>query len=239
MRTEGPLRLGQYRLCPRPGATCVRDCRTALPLPSGSRVMFTEHFFEHLHYYEEIRSFSKSADARFARGDSPGHRSEGAKYLNADRTGHRRPCGPSAPSWNGSHRDAVPLEHRGEVVPFRTRMEVVNFHFRQAGEHRFSLRLEMLSGLLEECGFESVVDMLSANRSWPNLAIDAEVRAAESRVVEATVPLHAVRPGPGKQKTGHRWRPWRRRPDSNRGTGLCRPLPKPLGHAALLAGRSA
>ncbi len=28
--------------------------------------------------------------------------------------------------------------------------------------------------------------------------------------------------------------PWRRRPDSNRGTGLCRPLPKPLGHAAKL-----
>jgi hypothetical protein len=33
--------------------------------------------------------------------------------------------------------------------------------------------------------------------------------------------------------------PWRRRPDSNRGTGLCRPLPKPLGHAAVRAGRSA
>ena len=30
---------------------------------------------------------------------------------------------------------------------------------------------------------------------------------------------------------------WRRRPDSNRGTGLCRPLPKPLGHAAVRAGR--
>ncbi len=26
--------------------------------------------------------------------------------------------------------------------------------------------------------------------------------------------------------------PWRRRPESNWGTGLCRPLPKPLGHAA-------
>jgi hypothetical protein len=26
--------------------------------------------------------------------------------------------------------------------------------------------------------------------------------------------------------------PWRRRPESNRCTGLCRPLPKPLGHAA-------
>src|SRR5437762_5703078 len=25
---------------------------------------------------------------------------------------------------------------------------------------------------------------------------------------------------------------WRRRPESNRCTGLCRPLPKPLGHAA-------
>ncbi len=33
--------------------------------------------------------------------------------------------------------------------------------------------------------------------------------------------------------------PLRRRPDSNRGTGLCRPLPKPLGHAAVTAGRSA
>ena len=55
--------------------------------------------------------------------------------------------------------NAVPLSIVREVVPFRTRMEVVNFHFRQAGEHRFSYDFETLSRLLEECGFESVVEM--------------------------------------------------------------------------------
>src|ERR1700722_17163339 len=40
------------------GVTCVRDCRTSLPLPSDSaRGVFTEHFLEHLDYYEEAPRF--------------------------------------------------------------------------------------------------------------------------------------------------------------------------------------
>src|ERR1700722_18221437 len=31
----------------------------------------------------------------------------------------------------------------------------------------------------------------------------------------------------------YKGQPWRRRAESNRRTGLCRPLPKPLGHAAV------
>ena len=98
--------------------------------------------------------------------------------------------------------NAVPLSIVREVVPFRTRMEVVNFHFRQAGEHRFSYDFETLSRLLEECGFESVVEMPFRKSELPELAIDAEVRAAESLVVEATVPLHATsRTGETKEGT--------------------------------------
>src|ERR1022692_1028840 len=41
---------------------------------------------------------------------------------------------------------------------------------------------------------------------------------------------------PGRPRTRREWDCWRRRAESNRRTGLCRPLPKPLGHAALAPG---
>ena len=43
---------------PAQGVSLVRDCRTAIPLSSGSaRGIFTEHFLEHLDYYEEAPRF--------------------------------------------------------------------------------------------------------------------------------------------------------------------------------------
>ena len=75
---------------------------------------------------------------------------------------------------------------------------------------------------------------------------DRSVRGASSVSVTPSGALEPTKPrllalpdaadGP-RMKPGHEV--WRRRPDSNRGTGLCRPLPKPLGHAAVTVGRSA
>jgi SAM-dependent methyltransferase len=180
---------------PAAGVTCVRDCRTALPLPSGSaRGIFTEHFLEHLDYYEEAPKFLQECRRLLRPGGTlrvivP----DGAKYLDAYCSGDLEAMRPISPfmKWDRTC-NAVPLSIVREVVPFRTRMEVVNFHFRQAGEHRFSYDFETLSRLLEECGFESVVEMPFRKSELPELAIDAEVRAAESLVVEATVPLDAT-----------------------------------------------
>lgn len=70
---------------PAPGVTCVRDCRTALPLASESaKGVFTEHFLEHLDYYEEAPRFLKECRRILRPGGTlrvivP----DGSKYLEA------------------------------------------------------------------------------------------------------------------------------------------------------------
>jgi predicted SAM-dependent methyltransferase len=176
---------------PANGVTCVRDCRIALPLPSGSaRGIFTEHFLEHLDYYEEAPRFL----AECRRVLQPGGLlrvvvPDGAKYLNAyidDGWTSLRSFSPLV-SWDESSENR-PMSTLREILPFRTKMEVVNFHFRQTGEHRFSYDDETLSQLLAECGFESVCQKAFRSSALPELAIDRDYRAQESLVVEARAP---------------------------------------------------
>jgi SAM-dependent methyltransferase len=176
--------------------TCVRDCRTALPLASESaRGIFTEHFLEHLDYYEEAPKFLKECRRILRPGGTlrvivP----DGAKYLEAYCSGDLAAMQSISPfmKWDRTCK-AVPLSIVRDVVPFRTKMEVVNFHFRQAGEHRFSYDFETLSELLEECGFESIVEMPFRKSDLPDLEIDNEVRSP--RAWWWKLPSHsAVRP---------------------------------------------
>ena len=177
---------------PSPGVTFVRDCRTALPLPSSSvRGIFTEHFFEHLDYYEEAPKFLEECRRVLCQGGTirlivP----DGAKYLSAYCDGDLKDMAVFSPlvTMDPSDDDA-PFSIQKTVLPFRTKMEVVNFHFRQSGQHRFSYDFETLSALLEECGFTSVVRRPFRRSHLADLAIDSEIRAAESLVVEATAPF--------------------------------------------------
>ena len=84
--------------------------------------------------------------------------------------------------------DIAPFSVVGDVVPFRTKMEVVNFHFRQSGQHRFSYDFETLAQLLEDCGFMTVTRSDFRTTRLPDLGIDSKTRAAESLVVEAVAP---------------------------------------------------
>jgi predicted SAM-dependent methyltransferase len=185
---HGWVNLDAYRA---EGVTCVRDCRTKLALESGSaRAIFSEHFVEHLDYYEQAPRFL--ADCR--RVLEPGGTlriivPDGEKYLRAYARGGwdaiRRFS--SLTSWDPTSEDR-PSSTLREVLPFRTKMEVVNFHFRQRGEHQFSYDYETLAQLLTECGFEGVHQRPFGSSAVPGLAIDRQARAAESLVVEATAP---------------------------------------------------
>ena len=178
---------------PAPGVTCVRDCRTALPLPSGSASgIFTEHFLEHLDYYEEAPRFLEECRRVLRPGGTlrvivP----DGSKYLNAYCTGDIEDLRTFSPVMSMDPASEVaPFSIARDVLPFRTKMEVVNFHFRQSGQHRFSYDFETLARLLEDCGFESVVQSGFRVTRLPDLAIDGEFRAPESLVVEAVSPVN-------------------------------------------------
>jgi hypothetical protein len=176
---------------PAPGVTCVRDCRTTLALPSSSaRGIFTEHFLEHLDYYEEAPRFLRECRRVLCPGGAlriivP----DGEKYLTAycrgDMAGMKSfSCLMSFDATS----DSAPFSIESEILPFRTKMEVVNFHFRQNGQHRFSYDFETLAQILEDCGFESIVRTEFGSTRQSGLAIDNQQRASESLVVEASVP---------------------------------------------------
>ena len=173
------------------GVTCVRDCRVALPLTTGSaRGIFTEHFLEHLDYYEEAPRFLQECRRVLAPGGLiriivP----DGAKHLQAyldEGWTSLRTLTPLV-SWDpeGEHQRST---SQGPLLPFKTKMEVINFHLTQMGEHRFSYDFETLSLLLAHCGFESIVQRQFRESSMPEMAIDQEFRALESLVVEAISP---------------------------------------------------
>lgn len=176
---------------PEEGVTCVRDCRTALPLPTGSaRGIFTEHFLEHLDYYEQAPRFLRDCRRVLEPGGTlrvivP----DGAKYLRAY----------NEPGWDAMRvisplvtwdptNPGRPLSTVREVLPFRTKLEVVNYQFRFGGQHQFCYDYETLADLLVECGFESVREEQFCSSTLPELAIDRDFRAPESLVVEASAP---------------------------------------------------
>jgi SAM-dependent methyltransferase len=173
------------------GVTCVRDCRTSLPLPSNSaRGIFTEHFLEHLDYYEEAPRLL--ADCR--RVLRPGGVvrvivPDGAKYLHAYSDGDLPSMRAFSPLVSmDTSSDDRPFSTLKEAVPFRTKMEVINFHFRQSGQHRFSYDDETLAALLRDCGFEDVNQRGFRSSALRELAIDSDYRAPESLVLEGTAP---------------------------------------------------
>jgi SAM-dependent methyltransferase len=177
---------------PERGVTLVRDCRVTLPLPSASaRAVFTEHFLEHLDYYEEAPRFL----AECRRVLSPGGIlrvivPDGSKYLKAYCVGDLGELSKFSPLVTiDPTSDVAPFSMERDVLPFRTKMEVVNFHFRQSGQHRFSYDFETLARLLQDCGFVSVALSGFRMTRLPELAIDSESRARESLVVEAVAPL--------------------------------------------------
>ncbi len=158
-----------------PQTTCIYDCRKRLPLPDTcAKAVFTEHLLEHLEYLEEAPVFL----AECRRILEPGGVlrvvvPDGRKYLKAYASG----------DWDEMR--AISPMALGRDTNRTTLMEIVNEHFRQVGQHRFSYDYETLERLLREIGFEDVSESAFGESRLAGLAIDSPERAAESLYVEA------------------------------------------------------
>lgn len=169
-----------------PGVNCVYDCRRGLPFADNAvKGIFTEHFFEHIDYTEEVPFFLSECNRVLQPGGViriivP----DAEKYVRAY-------C---AEGWkeltlvrplNPDHSDV----HFGSR--FNTKMEVLNAVFRQYFEHKFAYDFPTLEFLLRRYGFSEVQNQSFGRSMLSELAIDSPDRASESLYVEALKPaLH-------------------------------------------------
>lgn len=162
------------------GVNCIYDCRRGLPFADSTvRAIFTEHFFEHIDYTEEVPLFLSECH-RVLQPDGlirivvP----DAEKYVRAY-------C---ADGWE-SLTSVRPLKADHSDVHFgsrfHTKMEVLNAMFRQYFEHKFAYDFPTLEFLLVRYGFKEVTKQSFGRSGRPELAIDSPDRASESLYVEA------------------------------------------------------
>lgn len=164
----GPnLKSGWVNIDLVPGCDLSLDGREKLPFDDGScSVVYSEHFVEHLEYPDDaFRFFSESyrvlqPGGTFSAGvpdtewPLKDYAAGGADWLAFVKNGQH-------PSW------------------CLTRMEHINFHFRQNIEHRFAYDYETFEAALRKAGFMEV------RRREFDPQLDAESRKIGTLYVEA------------------------------------------------------
>jgi predicted SAM-dependent methyltransferase len=140
-RKEGYLNVDLF-----PGGDITLDLRRNLPFDSNCcELIFSEHFIEHIDYpdaaanlfRECLRILKPNGILRFSVPDTEWPLTDYAK-------------GPDAEYFRATRENAW---HPAWCV---TRLEHINFHFRQGDEHRFAYDEETARKVLESVGFQDV-----------------------------------------------------------------------------------
>jgi len=170
------------------GVNCLWDPRDKLPFDDNSvKGIFSEHFFEHIHYTEEAPGFLRECYRVLQPGGVlriivP----DAGRYLNAYA---------SADAW-AELTELRPLERQDQtqdgtdrVDPYfgwtyNTPMELMNAVFRQSQEHKFAYDAETLMFVMQKNGFATVKQQTYQQSELPELAIDQASRKTESLYVE-------------------------------------------------------
>jgi predicted SAM-dependent methyltransferase len=146
------------------------DLREEIPLRSGSvQTVYSEHFFEHLDYPgDAIRFMSECFRILEPRG-----------LFSVGVPDTRWPLYDYASQGIGGYFEATGHLRTFHPAWCRTKMEHINYHFRQNGEHKFAWDFETMEQALRETGFveikqrEYLPDLDSASRAVGTLYVDA------------------------------------------------------------------
>jgi predicted SAM-dependent methyltransferase len=143
------------------------DVREPLPFGDGAAaVVYSEHFFEHLEYPGEALPFLRELMRVLAPG---GLLSMGIPDASLSATSYA----------NGNEDYYAHVKLEGQPPWVTTRMDHMNFDFRQGREHKYAYDLETLQKVLGEVGFGSVTarpfddGLDSPARRWGTLYIEA------------------------------------------------------------------
>jgi predicted SAM-dependent methyltransferase len=165
---------------PGKNVNCLYDCRRSLPFQDNSvKGIFAEHFFEHLDYHDEVPRFLSEC-----------HRvlqPEGVMRIIVPDTGAylRAYC---QPGWDELKKMRLMDDNHFEAgfgFAYNTKMETINFSFRQWGQHKFSYDFETLSFILKKHGFSGVQEQRFGSSLLKDLCIDSPDRECESLYVDA------------------------------------------------------
>jgi len=157
-------------LCP--GGDITLDLRLGLPFDSGCcELIFSEHCFEHFDYREPItlllseclRILRPGGELRFSVPDTEWPLTDYRDGLDAP---YFKAC----------------EQHGWHPKVDTTRLEHINYHFRQNGQHRFAYDFETAEKLLKGIGFVTI------QRADYDPSLDSEHREVGSLFVSARKP---------------------------------------------------
>lgn len=162
------LKAGWINIDLQPGADLALDLRRPLPFADGScEFIYSEHFLEHIDYPEPAMSLLRECHRVLAPG--------GQISIGVPDT--EWPLGEYAGiSHDGYFETAKARWHPSWC---QTRMEHLNFHFRNFDDHRFAYDFETLAKALSQAGFTQVL-----RREFDH-ALDDEGRALGTLYVRA------------------------------------------------------
>lgn len=155
------------------GGDVKLDLRRPMPFESACcELIFSEHCFEHFDYPNTIGGILKECLRILRPGGILTFSVPDTEWILNDYS-----AGSDAPYFHACK------EHDWHPKSCTTRLEHINYHFRQEGKHRFAYDFETARKLLDEIGFVNI-----ARREF-DPALDSEHRRCGSLFISAQKPV--------------------------------------------------
>lgn len=158
------------------GGNIFLDARKKLPFKSGTfDFIFNDHFLEHLEYRNELSKFLKECIRILKPGGIIGIGvPDTEKILNAYVENDDAYFNLAKVLWHPSW--------------CKTKIEQINYHFRQDGEHKFAYDFETLKKVLLENGF-IIIERREFNQSrFSELNVSSDARKIGTLYIDAMKP---------------------------------------------------